>query len=135
MTIAGTVIILEACGNTSYLLPLMLTFTLARYVGYKFNHSFYETQLILLKHPFLEGELPEIGLVNYEYVSKVMSSPVVTLREVDSVRNVLDALKSSAHNAFPVVREGKLCGLIMRKWNNCCIAKSAGVRNKEATSL
>ena len=115
MTISGTVIILEACGNTSYLLPLMLTFTLARYVGYKFNHSFYETQLILLKHPFLEGELPELGLINYEYASKVMSTPVVTLREVDSVRNVVDALKSSPHNAFPVVREGKLCGLIVRK--------------------
>ena len=33
MTIAGTVIILEACGNSTYLLPLMITFAAARYTG------------------------------------------------------------------------------------------------------
>jgi H+/Cl- antiporter ClcA len=33
MTIAGAVIMLEACGSTSYLLPLMLTFAAARYTG------------------------------------------------------------------------------------------------------
>ncbi|RYY86394.1 hypothetical protein EON63_05860 [archaeon] len=33
MTIAGCVIVLEACGNTTYLLPLMVTFAAARYAG------------------------------------------------------------------------------------------------------
>lgn len=33
MTIAGCVIILEACGNTTYLLPLMVTFAASRYAG------------------------------------------------------------------------------------------------------
>jgi H+/Cl- antiporter ClcA len=32
-TIAGTVIVLEACGNNAYILPLMLTFAAARYSG------------------------------------------------------------------------------------------------------
>ena len=33
MTIAGAVIVLEACGNSTFLLPLMLTFAAARYAG------------------------------------------------------------------------------------------------------
>ena len=48
MTIAGAVIILEACGSTSYLLPLMLTFAAARYSGNAINDPIYE-MLIKLK--------------------------------------------------------------------------------------
>lgn len=48
MTIAGAVIILEACGSTSYLLPLMLTFAAARYSGNAINEPIYE-MLIRLK--------------------------------------------------------------------------------------
>ena len=33
MTIAGTIIVLEASGNSEFLLPLMLTFAGARYAG------------------------------------------------------------------------------------------------------
>lgn len=37
MTIAGTVILLEACNKNEYLLPLMLTFAAARYSGNAIN--------------------------------------------------------------------------------------------------
>jgi len=48
MTIAGTVIILEASGNNELLLPLMLTFAAARYTGNAFNESFYDVQVSLM---------------------------------------------------------------------------------------
>jgi chloride channel 7 len=115
MTISGTVILLEACGNTSYLLPLMLTLSVARYVGNKFNDGLYDTQLKTLGYPFLDSELASLGLINYDNVSKIMASPVVTLRDIDSVRNIYDALSATKHNGFPVVKDGKLCGIILRK--------------------
>jgi H+/Cl- antiporter ClcA len=40
MTIAGTVIVLEACGNNEYLLPLMLVFAAARYTANAINMPF-----------------------------------------------------------------------------------------------
>jgi chloride channel 7 len=93
----------------------MLTFTAARYAGYYFNAGLYETQLKLLQHPFLETDLPDMGLVNYDHVERVMAASVVTLRDVDSVKNVHQALVSTPHNGFPVVRNGRLCGIILRK--------------------
>jgi H+/Cl- antiporter ClcA len=48
MTIAGAVIVIEACGSTSYLLPLMITFAAARYSGNAINDPIYE-MLIRLK--------------------------------------------------------------------------------------
>ena len=115
MTISGTVILLEACGNASYLLPLMLTFITARYVGNQYNSSLYDTQLQLRHYPFLDSDLPTIGLINYEEVSKIMASPVVTLREIESVRNVFDALRKTSHSGFPVTNGGRLTGFMLRK--------------------
>ena len=47
MTIAGTVIMLEACGNITYLLPLMVTFAASRYAGNAINESMYDMQIHL----------------------------------------------------------------------------------------
>lgn len=116
MTIAGCVICLEACGNITYLLPLMVTFATSRYSGNAINHPMYDMQIILKKMPFLEGSLHSLGLLNYYPISKFMATPVLTLNEVEKVSKVLDVLKNTNHNGFPVVnREGKLRGLILRK--------------------
>lgn len=116
MTIAGTVILLEACGNHDYLLPLMLTFAAARYTGNAINQPLYDMMIDLKSLPFLEGHLNGLGLLNYHNVASVMAQPVVTLQEVNKVRAVYDLLKSCNHNGFPVVaKDGRLRGLILRK--------------------
>ena len=117
MTIAGTVICLEACGNMAYLLPLMVTFAGARYAGNAIdNNSMYEIQIKLKKLPFLESSLHNLGLLNYQEVSQIMTSPVVTLKEVDTVKNILHVLRTTRHNGFPVVNENnQLRGLILRR--------------------
>ena len=56
MTIAGTVIILEASGNNELLLPLMLTFAAARYTGNAFNESFYDVQVGLMLSRMLRSK-------------------------------------------------------------------------------
>jgi chloride channel 7 len=116
MTIAGTVIVLEACGNITYLLPLMVTFAASRYAGNAINESMYDMQIRIKEMPFLEASLHSLGLLNYYPVSQIMAQPVVALYEVDIVKRVMEVLATTNHNGFPVIsREGKLRGLILRK--------------------
>ena len=117
MTIAGCIIVLEACGNITYLLPLMVTFAAARYVGNAIGMSMYDIQIMKVKNmPFLEASLLSLGLLNFFPISQIMAQPVVVLYEVDKVRRVMEILSSTTHNGFPVVsKDGKLRGLILRK--------------------
>jgi chloride channel 7 len=116
MTIAGTVIVLEACGNSSYLLPLMITFAGARYTGNAVNEGIYDMQMKLRKYPFLEGNISAMGLLNYHPISEVMATPVITMHEIEQVSKVFDILKHNSHNGFPVTDEdGTLRGFILRK--------------------
>jgi chloride channel 7 len=124
MTIAGCVIVLEACGNITYLLPLMVTFGAARYTGNIFNEPMYDIQLKLKHMPFLEGSLHSLGMLNYHPVSEIMSRPVVCLREVDKVKRVMEVLTTTNHNGFPIVSaDGRLRGLILRR-ALCTLLKS-----------
>lgn len=116
MTIAGTVIILEACGNSSYLLPLMITFAAARYTGNAINDGMYDMQMKMRKYPFLEGNLKSLGILNYHPVSEIMSNPVVQFRNFEEVKTIYNALKAHTHNGFPIVgSDGHLKGFILRK--------------------
>lgn len=116
MTIAGCVIMLEACGNITYLLPLMVTFAATRYVGNAIGEPMYDMQLRLKDMPFLEGSLHSIGLLNYHPLSQIMSQPVVTICEIEKVSRVMEILTTTKHNGFPVIsKDGKLRGLILRK--------------------
>ncbi|RYZ90921.1 MAG: CBS domain-containing protein [Proteobacteria bacterium] len=116
MTIAGTIIILEACGNSAYLLPLMVTFAAARYTGNAINMPMYDMHIALKELPFLEGALKTLGLLNYHPIEEFMSTPVVTLNEVNLVSNVFHTLSTKTHNGFPVVNsQGHLKGFILRK--------------------
>jgi chloride channel 7 len=116
MTMAGTIIMLEASGNSEYLLPLMLTFAAARYTGNAMSEPLYD-MFIRFKHlPFLENSLKTLGLLNYHPVVEVMAQPVITLNEINRVGDVHRILSTLSHNGFPVVgKTGHLRGLILRK--------------------
>ena len=116
MTMAGTIIMLEASGNSEYLLPLMLTFAAARYTGNALNDPIYDMFIHLKKLPFLESSLKTLGLLNYHPVVEVMAQPVVTLSEINKVGDVHRILSTLSHNGFPVMgKTGHLRGLILRK--------------------
>jgi chloride channel 7 len=116
MTIAGTIIILEATGNPGLLLPLMVTFAAARYSGNAINKPLYDMMIELKEMPFLEGSLKTLGLLNYHPVTEIMGRPVDTLYEINRVGAIYDLLKKTKHNGFPVVgKDGHLRGLILRK--------------------
>eukprot|EP01039_Chlorochromonas_danica_P017392 gene17392-20734_t len=116
MTIAGTIIMLEACGNNGYLLPLMVTFAAARYSGNAFNQPMYDMHITLKGWPFLEGALKTLGLLNYHPIADIMAQPVITLNEINRVSTVHRILSTKSHNGFPVVdKNGHLKGFILRK--------------------
>jgi chloride channel 7 len=116
MTIAGAVIVLEACGNSTFLLPLMLTFAAARYAGNAVNEPMYDMHIRLKEMPFLEPSLKTLGLLNYHPVVEIMSTPVHTLPEIVKVSVVYELLKSTSHNGFPIItKQRHLRGLILRK--------------------
>jgi chloride channel 7 len=123
MTIAGTIIILEACGNSTYLLPLMVTFAAARYTGNAINAPMYDMHIELKELPFLEGSLRTLGLLNYHPVVELMAQPVVTFNEINKVSAVHQILSTKPHNGFPIVdKNGHLKGFILRK-TLCSILK------------
>jgi chloride channel 7 len=123
MTIAGTIILLEACGNNGYLLPLMVTFAAARYTGNALNQPMYDMHISLKGWPFLEGALKTLGLLNYHPIADVMAQPVITLNEINRVSTVHRILSTKTHNGFPIVdKNGHLKGFILRK-TLCTIMK------------
>lgn len=116
MTICGVVIMIEASGNSSFLLPLMLIFASARYMGNIFNEPMYDLQIKLKNMNFLQSEMPTVGLLNYHPISEIMHKRVVTLYELQKVDLLVDILKTTSHNGFPIIsRSGQLRGFILRK--------------------
>ncbi|RWS02939.1 H(+)/Cl(-) exchange transporter 7-like protein [Dinothrombium tinctorium] len=101
MTISLTVILIEATGNITFGLPLMITIMTSKLVGDYFNEGLYDTHIELSEVPFLGWEAPVLS--NCIYVSEIMSTPVTRLRTVEKVGRIVFVLKHRTHNGFPVV--------------------------------
>lgn len=123
MTISLTVIIIEATGNLSFGLPIMITVFAAKWAGDYFTKGIYDIHIELSKVPFLDWEPPADA--SRIYASEVMHSPVVTLRTTETVETILEVLKTTTHNGFPIVdadstylstvrTHGRYRGLILR---------------------
>ncbi|KAG5883579.1 hypothetical protein JTB14_016719 [Gonioctena quinquepunctata] len=123
MTISLTVIIMETTGNITFALPLIITLIAAKWTGDFFNEGIYDTLIQLSGVPLLPWEPPP--LVHNIYASEVMSHPVVTLKCVENVGHIVELLKLSTYNGFPVVDPplsdqsevttyGRIRGLILR---------------------
>ncbi|CAM9297744.1 unnamed protein product, partial [Discosporangium mesarthrocarpum] len=101
-----------------YVLPLMLTLMAARWVGNVFNEGLYDVQIHLSKLPFLDDEVPQLGVKNDMTASQAMSRRVRCLRPVERAGTVYDVLSACEHGCFPVVddREGDiLVGTILSR--------------------
>lgn len=124
MSISIAVILLEATGNYSYGLPIMVTLMTARLVGNIFNHGLYDMQIELRKWPMLEDRVKKT-VANELRVCDVMTKEVRVFQEVEAVARIADTLQTTDHSGFPVVfsetmlashpRLGNLAGYIQRK--------------------
>uniref|UniRef100_A0A1A8MUS5 Chloride channel protein n=2 Tax=Nothobranchius TaxID=28779 RepID=A0A1A8MUS5_9TELE len=121
MTLSLTVIMMEATGDVTYGLPIMLVLMTAKIVGDYFQEGLYDIHIKLQSVPFLHWEAP--GTSHWLTAREVMSSPVTCLNRIEKVGTIVDILSdtSTNHNGFPVVvkvshnnEPAKLCGLVLR---------------------
>ncbi|XP_056461057.1 H(+)/Cl(-) exchange transporter 7 isoform X1 [Gadus chalcogrammus] len=121
MTLSLTVILIEATGNVTYGLPLMLVLMTAKIVGDYFEEGLYDIHIKLQSVPFVHSEAPPTS--HWLTAREVMSSPVTSFNRVERVGTIVDLLSNTStnHNGFPVVvsnangeEPAKLCGLILR---------------------
>ncbi|XP_077866692.1 H(+)/Cl(-) exchange transporter 7-like [Saccoglossus kowalevskii] len=101
MTISLTVILIEATGDVTYGLPLMLVLMISKWVGDYFNLGLYDIHILLQSVPLLPWEPP--AMAHNISAHDVMSHPVVTLNTIETVGKIVDAMSHHHHNGFPVV--------------------------------
>ncbi|XP_053379304.1 H(+)/Cl(-) exchange transporter 6-like [Mercenaria mercenaria] len=101
MTISLTVILIESTNEISYGLPLMLTLMVAKWSGDFFNDGLYDIHIHLKGVPLLEWDTPS-GM--HRLLAKnVMSSDIHFIFPRTRVAVLQGILKTTAHNAYPVV--------------------------------
>lgn len=106
MTISLALILLEATGNLSLLLPLSLSLFLSRWVGNVFNESLYHMHIHLQEIPFLEPQCPKEARVHDLRVCEIMATDPQFLRPVSNVGRIYELLLATGHHCFPLLEEG-----------------------------
>lgn len=103
MTVSLCVIFLELTNNLLLLPITMIVLLIAKTVGDSFNLSIYEIILELKGLPFLDAN-PEPWMRNLT-VGELADAkpPVVTLHGVEMVSRVVEVLRNTTHNGFPVI--------------------------------
>lgn len=125
MTLSLTVIVTEATGDISLGLPIMFSMMSAKIIGDFFNEGIFDMHIQLSGIPLLDWDPP--AMTTALCAQHVMSHPVTVLREKERVSRIVDLLRSTKHNGFPVVfgyeppddgkatdSFGQLKGLILR---------------------
>lgn len=126
MTVSLCVIFLELTNNLLLLPITMIVLLIAKSVGDSINPSIYDIILHLKGLPFLDAN-PEPWMRNLT-VGELADAkpPLITLAGVEKVSRIVDVLRDTTHNGFPVVDEGvvppvglalgatKLHGIVLR---------------------
>ncbi|XP_071738965.1 chloride channel protein CLC-b-like [Rutidosis leptorrhynchoides] len=103
MTVSICVIFLELTDNLLLLPITMIVLLIAKSVGDYFNPSIYEIILDLKGLPFLEAH-PKPWMRNITVGDlAAVKPPVVTLSGIEKVGRILEVLRNTTHNGFPVV--------------------------------
>lgn len=127
MTVSLCVIFLELTNNLLLLPITMIVLLISKTVGDAFNPSIYEIILHLKGLPFLEAHAePWMRNISVGELAAAKSS-LVTLQGIEKVSQVIEVLRNTTHNGFPVVDHGvippaglqsgatELHGLVLRK--------------------
>ncbi|XP_022286279.2 H(+)/Cl(-) exchange transporter 6-like isoform X2 [Crassostrea virginica] len=101
MTISLTVIMIESTNEISYGLPIMLVLMVAKWSGDYFNEGLYDIHIKLKGVPLLEWEVHH-GTERLK-ARDVMDEPQSYLYTILRVSSLIRMLRTTAHNAFPVV--------------------------------
>ena len=114
MTYSLAVILMETSQDIEIFTPMIITIAVANQVGYFCTRSLYERATRGKQMPMLKDSIPPP--CETVIASQIMSKSVVTLQNVDTVQNVLEACKTS-HHAFPILNSrGNVVGLLPKNY-------------------
>ncbi|GAM18800.1 hypothetical protein SAMD00019534_019750 [Acytostelium subglobosum LB1] len=115
LTISLSVILIETTNELQYLLPLMVTVMVAKWTADALIHPLFDILIEMKYIPYLE---PHSGKAMKILMCKhIMAKKPVYLLEKDTLGRVLEVLKNTGHNGFPVVNNQEdrcVKGLILR---------------------
>lgn len=118
MTVSLCVILLELTNNLLLLPLIMLVLLVSKMVADAFNGNIYDIMMKLKGLPYLEAHAEPY--MRQLTVGDVVTGPLQIFRGYEKVGNIIQVLKSTGHNGFPVVDEPPssecpiLFGLILR---------------------
>ncbi|XP_064642254.1 H(+)/Cl(-) exchange transporter 6-like [Lineus longissimus] len=101
MTISLNVILIEATNEISLGLPLMIVLLVAKWVGDFFNEGIYDIHIELKGVPLLGWE-PPFG-VHKLRAKDIMDTDIMYMYPHSRVGSIIQMLRTTSHNAFPVV--------------------------------
>eukprot|EP00106_Octopus_bimaculoides_P010912 XP_014778354.1 PREDICTED: chloride channel protein D-like isoform X1 [Octopus bimaculoides] len=110
LTMAVTIIMIEITNDVQFIIPIMLSILIAKWIGDYFTHPIYHATLELKCIPFLRAE-PHLVIaskrLNAELYTAldVMASPVVTVYPKQSVYKAAKILLNTTHSGFPVAKK------------------------------
>eukprot|EP00038_Savillea_parva_P026498 m.54657 g.54657 ORF g.54657 m.54657 type:complete len:832 (+) comp7545_c0_seq1:173-2668(+) len=101
MTISLTVIIIEATGNVTYGLPIMLAVIFAKWVGDYFNEGLYDIHIELKHIPLLGWNPPPMQRL--VVADDIMSHKIIALYKDVRVGHLIEMMQRTKHQAFPII--------------------------------
>ncbi|KAH8868706.1 H(+)/Cl(-) exchange transporter 7 [Schistosoma japonicum] len=101
MTLSLTVILMEATGNVIVGLPLLMTLTVAKYVGDCLSEGIYDEHIGLSSMALLPWTPHSLAITKRAY--DLMSNPVVYLFPIMRVSELVERITNNLHHGFPVV--------------------------------
>ena len=121
LTMSLAVIMVEITNDIQFLLLIIVTIMFSKWTGDMLTHSLYH-ELMETKHiPYLAEEADvkfntkERESLENHRVKEIMSCPVNTIHEVESLHKLVDVLSSTHHGGFPITDEdNRFLGLITR---------------------
>lgn len=118
MTVSLCVILLELTNNLLLLPLVMLVLLVSKTVADGFNANIYDIMMKLKGFPYLESHAEPY--MRQLTVADVVTGPLQYFHGIERVGNIVDTLKRSGHNGFPVFDKPEdsetpvLFGLILR---------------------
>ena len=114
MTYSLAVIVMETSQAINIFFPVIVTIGISNFVGAQFTRGLYDRAVRGKQMPILKKAVPpENRLIRAE---NIMAKKVISLRSVETVKNIYAALKSP-HHGFPVVNiNGQVIGLISKNF-------------------
>ena len=101
MTYSIIVITMETCQSVSIFVPLVLAVGTSNIIGDCFTRSLYERAVRGKQMPILTKHVPHQN--KFLRAEKLMNPNVVSLKAVDTVENIYNAIANHTHHGFPVV--------------------------------